>query len=91
MPTPFHLTVELNAVADLKALILALGRYNKDSYGDRDTGINCIPKPTCPRTFNACSSYSKSTLVVPEPAILALMTAPLTGIAGLYVIRRRKR
>jgi len=91
IPTPFQLTVELNAPADLKALILALGRYDRDNCGDRGTGINCIPPPACPKPFNACSSYSKSTLVVPEAATLALMTAPLTGIAGLYVIKRRKR
>jgi hypothetical protein len=90
-PTPFQLTIELNAPADLKALILALGRYDKDSCGDRGTGINCVPAPTCPKPFNACSSYSKSTLVVPEAATMAIMTAPITGIAGLYAVKRRKR
>jgi len=90
-PTHFELAVALDEAADLKALILALGRYDSNGCGDRGTGISCIPQPTCTEPFNACSSYSKSTLVVPEPATLVLMTAPLTGIAGLYFIKRRRR
>lgn len=85
-PTYFTLTVELNSNADLKALILALGRC--DSCGcPGDFGTQCIRY----RPFTCCSSFSKSTLVVPEAATLAMTTAPLAGIAGLYAIKRRKK
>jgi len=83
-PTKFTLVVELNSPANLKALVLALGRYDlcyKCQYG-----IDCLPyKP-----FNACSSFSKSTLVVPEIATLALTAAPFGGAIGFYAIKRRK-
>lgn len=85
-PTYFTLTVELNSNADLKALILALGRC-ESSNCRADFGIDCITyKP-----LDCCSSFSKSTLVVPEAATLALTTAPLAGIVGLYAVKRRKK
>jgi hypothetical protein len=85
MPTKFTLTVELNSPANLKALVLALGRY--DFCNTRQYKIDCLPyKP-----FNACSSFSKSTLVVPEIATLALTIAPFCGAIGFYAIKRRKK
>ncbi|MEM2613287.1 MAG: hypothetical protein QXO15_03555 [Nitrososphaerota archaeon] len=41
-------------------------------------------------TFNACSSFSKSTLVIPEVATLALTTASFLGAGSFYLIKRRK-
>jgi len=75
----------LNSPADLKSLILALGRYdgsNKFGYN-----VNCMPY----QPFNACSSFSKSILVVPEIATLALTAAPFCGAVGFYAIKRRKK
>ncbi len=84
-PTNFTLAVELNSPANLKALILALGKYYPSDSNSFD-GLNCIRyKP-----FNVCSSFSKSTLVVPEAATLALTIAPFLGFAGLYLSRKRK-
>ncbi|MEM4704338.1 MAG: hypothetical protein QXJ02_04645 [Candidatus Bathyarchaeia archaeon] len=84
-PTKFTLTVELNAPAELKALVLALGRY--DQTNPLRPNSDCLPyKP-----FNACSSFSKSTLVVPEIATLALTVAPFGGAIGFYAIKRIKK
>lgn len=79
--TTFTIEVKLNSPANLKALILALGRYD------------CTPpsnvKCTQQQPFNACSSFSKSTLVVPEATTLALTVAPFVGTIGYYAIKRR--
>jgi len=83
-PTYFTLAVKLTAPADLKALILALGRYDKTSK--TGYGTDCVP---C-NSFNRCSSYSKSTLVVSDPTTLALTLAPLLGVASFYTIKRKK-
>ncbi|MGQ9640632.1 MAG: hypothetical protein ACUVUF_00720 [Candidatus Bathycorpusculaceae bacterium] len=84
-PTQFTLTVELNSPANLKGLILALGRYNSACRGQYE--IDCFPyKP-----FNACNSFSNSTLVVPEIATLALTAAPFGGAIGFYAMKRRKK
>lgn len=84
-PISFTLAVELGSAANLKALVLALGRY--DSIGDSDYQVDCVPyKP-----FNACSSFSNSTLIVPEVATLALTSAPLCGAAVFYMIKRGKK
>jgi len=83
----FTVTVELTGPADLKALILALGRYdwnNNYSFGS-SAETDCI----CYKPFNRCSSFSKSTLVVPELATL-LTTASTFSALGLFAIRRRK-
>jgi len=80
----FTLTVELTAPADLKALILALGRY--------DNGLNIDCRCPRPSPFNRCSSFSKSTFVVPELATIALTAAPFAalGAFGIHMARRRK-
>jgi len=82
VPTDFTLAVELTAPASIKALILGLGRY--DPPKTKSSGIECN------YPFNRFTSYSKSTLVVPEIATLALIASPFAGL-GLYAIRRRKK
>lgn len=82
-PTEFTLRVNLNSQADLKALVLALGRY--------DSKINCKCGVKCVGPFNACSSFSKSTFVVPEASTLALTLAPLSGVTVFYLFRRKKK
>ena len=84
--TDFTLAVELTSAADLKALILAMGRYDP-CHSTANVGIECVRY----EPFNACSSFSKSTLVVPEPATLVMTAVPLVGIAGLYAVKRRKK
>ena len=85
--TYFTLAVDLEAPADLKALIIALGRYECHSYQDSfHTECNYI----CHHPFNRCSSFSKSTLIVPEIAIIALATAPFSAL-GIYAFKRRKK
>jgi len=80
--TYFTLAVDLNAPADLKALIIALGRYDcHDSFHTK-----CM----CYHPFNRCSSFSKSTLVVPEIAVIAVTTAPFSAL-GIYAFKRRKK
>ena len=79
-PTYFTLAVKLTAPASIKALILGLGRY------DRQVGFSI----ECNKGFNRFTSYSKSTLVVPEIATLALIASPFAGL-GLYASRRRKK
>jgi hypothetical protein len=86
-PTYFTIDVELNAPADLKALILALGRLDESHHVD--VGTECVsPKP-----FNTNSCYSKSTFVVPEIATIALSAAPFAalGAFGIRAIKRRKK
>jgi hypothetical protein len=82
-PTNFTLAVELNSPANLKALILALGRYEYHSKCCNE--INCAYKP-----FNRCSSFSNSTFVVPDIAPLAV-TASSFGALGIFAIKRRKK
>lgn len=84
-PTHFTLAVELTGPADLKALILALGRYDR---GGINVDCGC-PRPS---PFNRYSSFSKSTFVVPEAATIALTAAPFAalGAFGIRVARRRK-
>lgn len=83
MPTHFTLAVKLTAPADLKALILALGRY------DSNLNIDCIR----PQPFNRCSSFSKSTFVVPEIGTIVLSAAPFAalGAFGISMVKRRKK
>ncbi|MEM3701020.1 MAG: hypothetical protein QXL57_09205 [Candidatus Bathyarchaeia archaeon] len=84
-PTNFTLSVELESPANLKALVLALGRIDKTYNCCYET--NCITyKP-----FNACTSFSNSTFVVPEVATLALASAPFLGAGGFYLIKRRRK
>lgn len=89
-PTHFTLAVQLTSTAELRALILALGRY--DSCDGHDCfRIGCF-EIECRRCepFNACSSFSNSTFVVPEIATLALTASPF-GALGLIAIKRRKK
>jgi len=88
-PTYFTLSLEFDSsVSDVKALILALGRYDNCKGL---VGPECIcPKP-CLQPFNACSSFSKSTLIVPEAATLAIAAAPLGALGLLYTFRRRRK
>jgi len=84
-PTNFNLTVELDSPANLKALVLALGRI--DTKTKADCEINCVPyKP-----FNACSSFSNSTFIVPDSTTLALTTSSFLGAGGFYLIKRGKK
>ncbi|MGB9959786.1 MAG: hypothetical protein ACPLKQ_04625 [Candidatus Bathyarchaeales archaeon] len=82
-PKEFTLRVNLESSADLKALVLALGRY--------DSKVTCKCSVKCVGPFNACSSFSKSTFVVPEASTLALTLAPLSAVAGFYFVRRKKK
>jgi len=82
-PKKFTLRVNLESSADLKALVLALGRY--------DSKVTCKCSVKCVEPFNACSSFSKSTFVVPEASTLALTLAPLSAVAGFYFVRRKKK
>ena len=84
VPKYFTLAVELDSSADLKALVLALGRY--DLCSEQCYRIECV----CYEPFNRCSSFSKSTLVVPEIATLAITASPF-GALGLFAIKRRKK
>ena len=84
IPLSFTVEVKLTAPSNLKALILGLGRYDDPPNSIESFSIqNNSP-------FNRFTSYSKSTLVVPEIATLALMASPFAGL-GLYAIRRRKK
>ena len=85
-PKTFTLSVNLKAPANLKALILTLGRYDKPNC-QISNGIECVPHEP---PFNESNSFSKSTLVVPEIATLALMASPFAGL-GLYTVRRRRK
>jgi hypothetical protein len=84
-PTHFTLSLALVSPIDLKALVLALGRLDcfKNSLG-----INCGSS----NPFNACSSFSKSTFVVPELATALLATVPFLalGAFGIRTMKRRK-
>lgn len=74
-PTYFNISIELESPVNLKALVLALGRI----------GIcNCGP-------FNACSSFSNSTFIVPDSATLALTVSPFLGAGGFYLIKHKKK
>ncbi len=84
-PTNFTLSVELDSPANLKALVLALGRI--DTKCEADFEVNCAPyKP-----FNACSSFSNSTFIVPDSATLALTISSFLGAGSFYLIKRRKK
>lgn len=84
IPTHFTLAVDLDSTASgLKALILALGRYSRFSTSSE---IDCRRA----EPFNVCSAFSKSTLVVPEAATVALSAAPFGALGLRYVIRRKK-
>ena len=82
-PIKFTLAVELNSPANIKALILALGRYEYHSKCCNE--IQCAYKP-----FNRCSSFSNSTFVVPDITPLAV-TASSFGALGILAIKRRKK
>ena len=82
-PTNFTLAVELNSPANLKALILALGRYEYHSKSCYE--IECVYKP-----FNRCSSYSNSTFVVSDITPLAV-TASSLGALGIFAVKRRRK
>lgn len=84
-PTHFTLAVNLSGPGSLKALILALGRYDKDTNNGSDT--LSIPESS---PFNRRSSFSKSTFVVPEIATVALTASPF-GAFGLYAFKRRRK
>ncbi len=83
-PTHFTLTLEFDSpVSDVKALVLALGRYDCPTL----LHTNC----NHPEPFNTYNSYSKSTLVVPEIATAAIAAAPLAALGLLYTAKRRKK
>ncbi len=84
-PTAFKIEAELTAPAELKILVLALGKY---SFSYNNIGIRCIPNYD---PLNACSSFSKSTFIVPEIATLAIAAAPFGALGLLYTFRRRKK
>jgi len=84
-PTYFEFEAELTAPANLEVLVLAMGKYGVN-YGE--TSIRCVPNYN---PFNACSSFSKSTLVVPEVATLAVAAAPFGALGLLYTFKRRKK
>jgi hypothetical protein len=81
-PWNFTLTVYLKGKADMKVLVLGLGRYDKPLCPDFDI-LCCQPKP-----FNEGTPFSHSTFVVPEPATFALLLAPF---AALVIYRKRKQ
>ena len=84
-PTNFTLSIELDSPANLKALVLALGRI--DAKSKLDFEVDCVPyKP-----FNACSSFSNSTFIVPDSATLALTASSFLGAGGFYLIKHRKK
>ena len=84
-PTDFTLTLELDpSVSNIKALILALGRYDYCPH-------SANPEWCCFHPFNTCSSFSKSTLVIPEVATLVISTAPFGALGLLCKIRRKKK
>jgi len=82
-PTNFTLAVELDSPANLKALILALGRYECQSESCYEIECSCKP-------FNRFSSYSNSTFVVSDITPLAV-TASSLGALGIFTIKRRKK
>jgi hypothetical protein len=83
MPTYFTFTLELtSSVSDLKALILALGRY--DMFGSSNLDCRRL------QPFNVASAFSKSTLVVPEVATVFIAAAPLGALGLVYVCKRKK-
>ena len=94
--TYFTLAVNLDAPADLKALIIGLGRYDHDHNWncfdfDDDSCEECFHvECNCGHPFNRCSSFSKSTFVVPEIATLALAASPFSAL-GIYAVKRRKK
>jgi len=77
MPTSFTLTVNSNTPTSIKVLLLALGRYNSSPVDF------LLP-------FNECSSYSNSTLVVPELGTILLIAAPLCAL-GAYTVKRKRK
>jgi len=84
-PTYFKFEATLTAPAKLKILVLALGRCGS-THGNIEP--RCIPHY---EPFNACNSFSKSTLVVPEMATLAMAAAPFGALGLLYTFKRRKK
>jgi hypothetical protein len=83
--TYFTLALEFDSSAsNVKASVLALGRYDgcrNSIHTDR-----CHAEP-----FNAYSSFSKSTLAVPEVATAAIVAAPLGALGLMYTAKRRKK
>lgn len=84
IPKEFNLTVEATSPTNVKAIVLALGRYDP-SFRDY-----IPPSCFCFEPFNTCSSFSKSTFVIPEPATIALTIASFLAIIGFYFIKQRK-
>jgi hypothetical protein len=82
-PTKFTLAVILSSPASIKALILGLGK--SDPSKDKCFGIECNDN-----RLDRFTSFSKSTLVTPEIAPLALMASPFAAL-GLLAIKRRKK
>ena len=74
-PTYFNISIELESPANLKALVLALGRIGICNFGP----------------FNACSSFSNSTFIVPDSTTIALTVSPFLGACGFYLIKHRKK
>jgi len=84
IPKEFNLTVETTSPTNVKAIVLALGKYDP-SFQD------CIPPSCfCSEQLNTCSSLSKSTFVIPEPATITLTTAFFLAIMGFYFTKRRE-
>jgi len=85
IPKEFKLTVEVISPTSVKALVLALGRYDLSfKY--------CISSPCfCFEPFNACSSFSNSTFVIPEPATIILAAVSFLAIVSFYFIKQRRK
>jgi hypothetical protein len=84
-PTYFTLAFGLDSsISNLKGLVLALGRHSYCSH-------SASPQCCCFYPFDRCSSFSKSTLVVPEVATLVVTTAPFGALGLAYIIKRKKK
>lgn len=82
VPTRFTLAVTLTSPGGIKALILGLGKG--------DTSTDNIGTESVDNMLDRFTSFSKSTLVTPEIATLALMASPFAAF-GLLKIKRRKK
>jgi hypothetical protein len=82
-PINFTVAVELNSPANIKALILAQGRFEYHSKCCSE--IQCAYKP-----FNRCTSFSNSTFVVSDITPLAVAASSF-GALGIFAIKRRKK
>lgn len=85
VPTKFTLAVILTPPATIKALILGLGKCDTSKDKCSSFSFECIDTP-----LDRFTSYSKSTLVTPEIAPLALMASPFAAF-GLLAFKRRKK